>query len=46
MPLIPLYDFLLHDVLGNIVAALLVAVAGWALRKARRQWRSHSNDET
>ncbi|MGW9375422.1 hypothetical protein ACWGVR_36070 [Streptomyces xanthophaeus] len=46
MLLIPLYDFLLHDVLGNIAAAFMVAAAGWALRKARRQWRSRTGDRT
>lgn len=37
MPLPLVYDFLLHDVLGNLVAAALVALAGWVVTTCRRR---------
>ncbi|WP_405979918.1 GNAT family N-acetyltransferase [Streptomyces sp. NBC_00158] len=35
-------SFLLHEVLGNVLAALLLALAGWLLRCVARQHRSLS----
>ncbi|MFF0427761.1 GNAT family N-acetyltransferase [Streptomyces sp. NPDC004520] len=32
--------FLLHDVLGNVLSTLLIALAGWLLRRVARQHRS------
>ncbi|MEU1090906.1 hypothetical protein ACFYPN_32410 [Streptomyces sp. NPDC005576] len=43
----PLFDFLLHDVLGNLFATLLTAAAGYLLgRLKRRTHRPADRDRT
>lgn len=38
--------FLLHDVLGNLVATLLIAAGGWAAKKTRDRLRARRDRVT
>ncbi|MFD5899851.1 hypothetical protein [Streptomyces sp. NPDC060366] len=37
MNLIPFYDFLIHDVLGNLTAGALTAFVGYAASRIKRR---------
>ncbi|MFD3923888.1 hypothetical protein [Streptomyces sp. NPDC058595] len=37
MNLIPFYDFLIHDVLGNLTASALTALVGYGVSRIKRR---------